>query len=135
MTRADFQRRFPTADAALAHLEQVRWGKIPTCPYCFCDTLSRRKENGRAARWQCSNCTKSASATVGTVFHNSHVDLRHWFFVIATMLHARGRVINVAQLARDLGIRRATVADMIERLSVRLVTERNFFTALVRQRS
>ena len=131
---AGIHRRFPTPHAALAHLETIRWGEIPTCPYCNSVGLRRKIEAERAPRWQCSTCGKSSGATAGTVFHNSHVDLRAWFFVITMMLKSRGKVMNVSELARDLDMRRATVAEMIQRLSVRMTAERRLLTRLVTQR-
>lgn len=82
-------RRFPTKEDCLNHLEQVRWGETPCCPYCKSEKVSRKKEKEQRNRWQCSLCRKSFSVTVGTIFHNSHVDLQRWFLLIALMFSAK----------------------------------------------
>jgi transposase-like protein len=111
---AKFYRRFPTPEAALGHLEQVRWGGKPICPYCGADTAARHNEVGRA-RWQCWSCKKSFSATVGTIFHKSHIDLQRWFLLISLMLNAK-KNLSATQASLDLEMRRATVLSMMNRV-------------------
>src|ERR1017187_679015 len=88
----EIYRRFPTPEAAVAHLEAVRWGECPECPYCGSVGVSRNRDGSReltASRWKCQKCLKSFSVTVGTIFHNSHVDLQRWFLLISLMLNAK----------------------------------------------
>lgn len=101
-------RRFPTKEDCLNHLEQVRWGEKPCCPYCMSEKVSRKVEKKQRSRWQCSLCRKSFSVTVGTIFHNSHVDLQRWFLLIALMFSAK-KGLSAMQAARDLEMRRPTV--------------------------
>ena len=82
-------RRWPTHEDCIAHLETVRWGETPICPYCGAEAISRHREAGRDDRWQCQRCRKSFSVTVGTMFHKTHVDLQRWFLLISLMLSAR----------------------------------------------
>lgn len=108
-------RRFPTKEDCLNHLEQVRWGETPCCPYCKSEKVSRKKEKEQRNRWQCSLCRKSFSVTVGTIFHNSHVDLQRWFLLIALMFSAK-KGLSAMQAARDLEMRRPTVWSMMHRI-------------------
>jgi transposase-like protein len=111
-------RRWPTKDDCIAHLEAVRWGESPTCPYCGADRVSRNRDSSRdmtAARWKCQRCKRSFSVTVGTIFHNTHVDLQRWFLLISLMLSAR-KGLSAMQAARDLEMRRPTVWSMMHRL-------------------
>lgn len=41
-------RRFPTKEDCLTHLETVRWGDSPHCPYCKSERVS--KHTGQHAR-------------------------------------------------------------------------------------
>ena len=82
----EIYRRFPDKAAAIAHLEKVRWPDGPHCPQCGADTVARKAEAGQRDRLQCWSCERSFSATVGTIFHNSHIDLQRWFLLIALML-------------------------------------------------
>lgn len=111
-------RRWPTKDDCIAHLEQVRWGESPTCPYCGVDRVSHNRDSSRemtAARWKCQRCMRSFSVTVGTIFHNTHVDLQRWFLLISLMLSAK-KGLSAMQAARDLEMRRPTVWSMMHRV-------------------
>ena len=80
---------FQTQEQAIEHLEKVRWSGEPHCPYCGSLHVGRHASPDRAAaRWQCLDCSRPFSVTVGTVFHGTHVPLRDWFLVLALMLGA-----------------------------------------------
>ena len=111
-------RRWPTKDDCVQHLEAVRWGESPTCPYCGAVAVSRNRDSARsltASRWKCQRCLRSFSVTVGTIFHNSHVDLQIWFLLITTMLGAK-KGLSALQAARDLDMRAKTVLSMMHRV-------------------
>lgn len=125
--------RFPTRQAAISHLEYVRWGEHPACPYCAAAKVSRHRDATReltAERWQCQRCTRSFSATVGTIFHNSHVDLQKWFLLISLMLNAK-KGLSAMQAARDLDMRRPTVWSMMHRVRKALVDDGQLLRGLV----
>lgn len=102
-------RRFPTPESCTAHLEIVRWNGVPLCPYCGSEKISTHKEISKT-RWQCSWCKKSFSVTVGTIFHNSHLDLKKWFGIIGIMNEGP---ISYSKAASILRIRRPTTAKMM----------------------
>ena len=111
----EIYRRFPSREAAISHLEKVRWPDGPHCPACGADTVARKAERGQMDRLQCWSCERSFSATVGTIFHNSHIDLQRWFLLIALMLNAK-KGLSAMQAARDLEMRRPTVWSMMHRI-------------------
>ena len=123
-------RRFPTREAAVAHLERVRWPHGPECPLCGATSTARHAEKGRADRWQCWTCHRSFSATVGTVFHNSHVDLQRWFLLISLMLDAK-KGLSAMQAARDLDMRRPTVWSMMRRIRDAIKNDDKLLSGLV----
>jgi transposase-like protein len=106
-------RRFPTPESCIAHLEEVRWGDSPFCPYCHSPRVGRKNDGGQ--RWNCHLCRKSFSVTVGTIFHNSHIDLQRWFLLIALIFSAK-KGLSAMQAARDLEMRRPTVWSMMHRI-------------------
>lgn len=111
-------RRWPTKDDCIAHLEAVRWGETPICPYCGADRISRNRDASRdmtASRWKCQRCKRSFSVTVGTIFHNTHVDLQRWILLISLMLSANNE-LSIMQAARDIEMRRRTVRSMMHRV-------------------
>lgn len=123
-------RRWPTKEAAVAHLEKVRWPDGPHCPKCGADTVARKAEPGQADRLQCWSCERSFSATVGTIFHNSHIDLQKWFLLIALMLNAK-KGLSAMQAARDLDMRRPTVWSMMHRIRAAMTDDGKLLSGLV----
>ncbi len=126
----EIYRRFPTKEAAVAHLEQVRWPHGPECPLCGSTSTARHIEKGQTDRWQCWDCKRSFSATVGTIFHNSHVDLQRWFLLISLMLNAK-KGLSAMQAARDLEMRRPTVWSMMHRIRGALKDDGRLLSGLV----
>lgn len=109
-------QNFQTQEQALEHLEQARWKGKPVCPYCKSESVYRHVSGDRAnQRWQCASCTRAFSATVGTIFHGTHMPLRTWFLVLALMLNAK-KSASACQIARDVGVRRPTVWSMMHRI-------------------
>lgn len=123
-------RRWPTQADCLTHLEQVRWGDAPWCPYCRSSKTSKHTEQGQRSRWQCSLCQKSFSVTVGTVFHNSHVDLQRWFLLISLMFSAK-KGLSAMQAARNLEMRRPTVWSMMHRIRAAMADDGKLLSGLV----
>jgi transposase-like protein len=108
-------RRWPTREACIRHLEAVRWGETPTCPYCASEAISRHRELTRDDRWQCQGCGRSFAVTVGTIFHRTHIDLQRWFLLISLMMAAK-KGLSSLQAARDLEMRQPTVWSMMHRI-------------------
>lgn len=111
----EIYRRFPTENDCLDHLAAVRWPDGPLCPYCGAARTAKHTEAKQRSRYQCQICSRSFSATVGTIFHRSHVDLQRWFLLIALMLSAR-KGLSSMQAARDLELRQPTVWSMMHRV-------------------
>jgi transposase-like protein len=114
---------FQTQEQAVDYLEGVRWRGRTTCPYCKSDSICRHASGDRAGiRWQCQSCTRAFSVTVGTIFHGTHIGLRNWFLVLGLMLNAK-KSASSYQIARDLGMRRATVWSMMHRIRTAMAND------------
>jgi len=113
--------KFQDNQQAMEYLEQIRWSEEVICVYCNSNKTCKHKEQNKT-RWQCWNCKKSFSVTVGTIFHHSHVPLNKWFMLIALMLNAK-KGLSAYQASRDLGIRRPTVWSMMHRIRNAMTTE------------
>ena len=94
-------RRFPTQEACLAHLENIRWPETPTCPHCNSKHVARKAEKGRVGRWNCHACHNSYNVLSGTIFEKTRVDLQKWFLAIALTINAK-KSLSSYQLARDI---------------------------------
>lgn len=113
--------KFQDNQQAIEYLEQIRWSKEIICVYCNSNKTCKHKEQNKT-RWQCWNCKKSFSVTVGTIFHHSHVPLNKWFMLIALMLNAK-KGLSAYQASRDLGIRRPTIWSMMHRIRKAMATD------------
>ena len=125
----EIYRRWPDRAACIKHLETLRWGGSPACTYCSSDKVAPHREASRD-RWQCWACHKSFSVTVGTIFHNTHVDLQRWFLLVSLMLNAK-KGLSSCQAARDLEMRQPTVWSMMHRIRAALVDDGALLTGLV----
>lgn len=121
-------RRYPTPESCIKKLEAVRWGESPACPYCRSPRVGRKNDGGQ--RWNCHLCKKSFSVTVGTIFHNSHVDLQRWFLLISLMFSTK-KGLSAMQAARDLEMRRPTVWSMMHRIRAAMADDGELLSGLV----
>ncbi|WP_223477119.1 IS1595 family transposase [Oricola indica] len=110
---------FTDVDAAREHLEAQRWPHGPLCPHCGnCDPARIRKMEGKAHRpglYNCMECRKQFSVTVGTVFERSKIPLNKW--LLATFLMASSKKgMSAHQLHRMLGVTYKTAWFMAHRI-------------------
>lgn len=123
MNITELFQTFQTQEQAIEYLEKVRWHGEPSCPYCGSLSVGRHASGDRKMmRWQCRDCTRAFSVTVGTLFHGTHVELRNWFLVLALMLNAK-KSASAYQIARDLGMRRPTVWSMMQRIRTAMAAD------------
>ncbi len=123
MKLTEITRRWPDRETAMAHLEKVRWNGHVVCPYCGSDkTCTHASKDKSLPRWQCQDCHKAFSATVGTIFHHTHLPLNTWFLALAIMLNAKKNVSN-AQLSRDLGLPYKTTWSLALRIRSAMMTD------------
>ena len=97
-------------DAAREHLEKVRWPDGPVCPHCGVISEATKLEpradskNGvRKGVYQCNDCRKQFSITVGTIFEDSHIPLHKWLLAVHLMCSSK-KGISAHQLMRNLEI-------------------------------
>jgi len=100
---------FPTNNDCIAHVEKVRWGDTPTCPYCKSTNQTPLKSEKK--RYHCNNCNTSFSVTVGTIFHHTHLPLQKWFVAISIVINAK-KGLSARQLGRDLNVNKDTAWRM-----------------------
>jgi transposase-like protein len=83
---------FHDDNAARAYLETVLWPQGPVCPRCGVMGDRITKMTGKSLRpgvYNCKDCRKPFSVTVGTVMERSHIPLSKW--VLATRLMAASK--------------------------------------------
>src|SRR5437899_2489514 len=77
-------------DQCREYLERQRWPDGPICPKCGATepyTLTRKTttKNSVCSLYKCRKCRKQFTATVGTIFEDSHIPLSTWFASIYLM--------------------------------------------------
>src|SRR5258707_2380625 len=83
---------FHDENAAREYLETVLWPHGPVCPRCGVMGDRITKMEGKSLRpgvYNCKDCRKPFSVTVGTVMERSHIPLSKW--VMATRLMAASK--------------------------------------------
>lgn len=110
---------FIDADKAREHLEAQRWPDGVYCPHCGNSDEHRIvKMEGSAHRpglYNCRECRKQFSVTVGTVFERSKIALNKW--LLATyLLSSSKKGMSAHQLHRMLGVTYKTAWFMAHRI-------------------
>ncbi len=105
-----FAPQYGDEDAARKHIENIRWPEGPVCPHCGvigeATKLEPRKSSKNGVRkgvWNCNGCRQQFTATVGTIFEDSHIPLHKWLLAIHLMVSSK-KGISAHQLMRNLGI-------------------------------
>lgn len=106
---------FHNEAAARAHFETLRWeGGVPVCFHCGVvgnATLvkrdeakaAKRKKHARDGLYYCRDCGGQFTATMGTVYEDSHIPLHKW--MLAThLMNSCKRGVSAAELQRQLGL-------------------------------
>src|SRR5438552_4522375 len=108
LTLDEIQSRFGTDEAARRYLEEIRWGHGVVCPHCknvdqkrIWEIKANKSAKIRAGLYQCAECKKQFTVTVGTIFEDSHIPLRKWL-VAWYLLCSSKKGISSLQIQRML---------------------------------
>lgn len=103
-------QHFNTDDKARAYLESICWPNGPVCPHCknadakhIWKIEANEQKKVRPGLYQCGECNKQFTATVGTIFEDSHIPLRKWL-VAWYLVAASKKGISSLQIQRILGL-------------------------------
>lgn len=121
---------FPDQQACIQHLENLRWGEQPQCPYCHSMNVARKAEGERVGRWNCHDCTSSFNVLAGTIFQGTKVELQKWFLAISIYLNAK-KSVSSYQLARDLDLTQKTAWYMGMRIRQAMVEEDTLLQGII----
>lgn len=110
-SEADFLRIFHNDEICKAYLEQVIWHGEAESPY---DKTSQVYEckNGR---YKCKNTGKYFNILTGTIFQNTKIELRLWFWAIYLLTTDKRGVPSVL-LAGKLGVTQKTAWHMLQKI-------------------
>ena len=120
---------FNDADKAREHLEAQRWPEGAVCPHCGAPTEKVRAIKGARSRpskkhpegverkglYQCNQCRKQFTVTVGTVFERSKIPLNTWLAATYLMTSSK-KGISAHQIHRTLGVTYKSAWFMMHRI-------------------
>lgn len=100
----EFQERFPTEDACLSYLSELKFSGGFACPKCghahFC-------KGNREYDRQCTRCRHAESVTSGTLFHKLKFPLLKAFYIVY-YVSTNSKGISSTELGRKLALRQKT---------------------------
>lgn len=108
---------FTDKNIAREYLERTRWSDGVYCPHCGGVDRVKKLEgkSHRPGLFQCGDCRKQFTVTVGTVFERSKVPLNKW--LLATFLMASSKKgISAHQLHRTIDVTYKTAWFMFHRI-------------------
>jgi transposase-like protein len=95
---------FNNEEAARRHYEASRWPNGPVCPRCGVvgNSVELKGKSTRPGVYNCRDCDKPFTATIGTIFERSHIPLHKWLLAIRLMSSSK-KGMSAHQLWRMLG--------------------------------
>ncbi len=113
MTLPDVMELLSTDDKCRELLERLRWPEGPECPRCKSREVVRLVTAVKLL--YCKECDYQFTATVGTIFHDSHLSLTKWFMVTLLLCEAR-KGISANQIKRTVGMSYKTAWYLCHRI-------------------
>ena len=92
-------------------LAESRWGEDVVCPKCG----KHHCKLSKTGRYHCTECNHNFSVTVGTMFENTKISLRKWFFAIY-MITSNKKGVSSCQLSRDIKVSQKTAWYMLHNI-------------------
>ena len=130
MTFFDFNRKFPTEEAAINYYYSIRYNGVLTCLHC--KTKVNLYRTGRQKVCICHSCNNTFSPFSDTIFRKSKTDMRMWFYAIHLIFNDK-KGISGCQLQRELGVTYKTAWRMLKQIRMAMGNRdmRNSFNMFV----
>src|SRR5712671_4056511 len=124
ITLVRLAQEYSDPEKARQLLEAWRWPNGAICPHCKNDgkqkpnsKLTPRTKSGgvRQGVYFCGACRKQFTATVGTIFEGSHIQISTWLMAIFIMCSSK-KSISSHQIHRMLGVTYKTAWFLTHRI-------------------
>ena len=130
-------KRFRNEDAAIRHLESLRWPNGAACPHCGGAEPFRLKagpkvpgkRQARKGLWKCAACRKQFTVKVGTIFEQSHIPVSKWLLALHLLASSK-KGMSAHQFHRMLGVTYRSAWFMAHRLRHAMATDAGIFQKL-----
>ncbi|MBS7787656.1 IS1595 family transposase [Flavobacterium sp. CYK-55] len=117
---------FDTEAKCEAHFELLRWNGVPVCPYCESEKVNTLK--GKTKRYKCYGCRKQFGIKVGTIFQDSNISLKKWFFAIYLVTSGDKKGSSSYALAKNIKVSQTTAWFILHRIRESYNVETPVFT-------
>lgn len=108
---SDLTKAFPTEQNCINYLEEIRWNGNVISPFDSASKVYKCKDN----KYRCKNTGKYFNVRTNTLFDNTKIELRKWFWAIYIVTwHKKG--ISSLQLSRDIDVTQKTAWFMLQRI-------------------
>jgi transposase len=97
----EFFAEFPSDDACLTRVMEVRYGLRHVCGHCSKDSTFHKLTDRPA--FSCAHCGDHVYPCAGSIFQDSHTSLQSWFYAIYLFIVTRHGVSG-KELQRALGV-------------------------------
>ncbi|TDY42172.1 transposase-like zinc ribbon protein [Alicyclobacillus sacchari] len=110
----------------------LRWPDGFVCPKCgsteYCEVAcsSRKDAEDRLPLFQCKNCSKQTSITVGDLFHKTKTDLRKRFLKVYLVANDK-RGVAATTIARNIGVSYPTAWGMLRKMRKAMVNRNGWY--------
>jgi transposase-like protein len=109
----DFTRTFPDERSCIAFLERIKWPDgIIRSPFAPSEAY---RISTRPGIYKCKETRQTFSVRHGTIFEESRLGLRKWFFTIFLVSTNRQSVSSI-QIAKSIGVTQKTAWFMLNRI-------------------
>jgi transposase-like protein len=116
----DLIKTFPTEEACILYLEQIRWGGIVVSPFDPTSKVYKCK----GFKYKCKKTGKYFNVKTRTMYDNTKMELQKWFIAIWLVTgHKKG--ISSIQLSKDLDITQKSAWFMLMRIRACFGVENN----------
>lgn len=147
----DVTKQFATTVQCLNYLEAMRWPDGVECVSCeskqvrkFSTQEGQRKRKDKDGNevivkvparhlYECKECGRQFTATVGTIFNDTHLPIEKWMLAVALTINAK-KGLSAKQLERDLNINYRTAWYLAHRLREAMIVpdgDHKHFTGVV----
>ena len=66
-------------EQAREYIEMIIWRDGMVCPHCGCKKAYKNKgESARNGLYDCADCKKQFTITIGTMMQGTHIPMRKW---------------------------------------------------------
>jgi transposase-like protein len=109
----NFYRRFPSEEACVGYIEELRWPDGRLCPHCG-STKTYKFKDGKL--FKCGDCKKQFTVKAGTIFTDSHVKLQDWLLTVTLLTSPDDATIRSTRLAAYIGITQKSAWFVLRRI-------------------